>query len=130
MATNSDVGEVIEKETDKMMSKKRKVQDVDQGGFKYNKKGKMTKKELNEIKNTHANVMDWVRKEKAKVAEKESFEKVIRDEPDWKDEDLLSTHVDNIATLCSIMTDVMLVVMRCSNTMDLSRLAWSSLVVV
>ena len=74
---------IIEKETEKMLTKKRKFQEAgqDDDKFRYNKKGKLTRKEVMEIKKTHINIMTWVKKEQEKVAEKDSFEKAIEDEP-------------------------------------------------
>ena len=75
--------ESIENETERMLSRKRKLQKdgKDDDIFKFKKKGKLTKNEIVEIKKTHINIMDWVRKERVKLAEKESFEKEIEDEP-------------------------------------------------
>ena len=45
----------------------------------FNTKGKLTKKEVVELKRTHNNIFDWVAKEKYKVMEKDSFEQKMKD---------------------------------------------------
>ena len=42
-------------------------------------KGKLTKKEVGELRRTNSNIFDWVAKEKSKVEEKELFEKRVED---------------------------------------------------
>ena len=60
------------------MARKKKPQirnaEIMKRKFKYESKGKITKRELEEIKRTHSNVFNWLGKEKAKLEEKRIFE--------------------------------------------------------
>jgi hypothetical protein len=47
--------------------------------FVFNTKGKLTKKEVVELKRTHGNIFDWVAKEQIKLVEKSKFEEKVKD---------------------------------------------------
>ena len=54
----------------KLTEKKLKISDgVRKSKFVFNTKGKITKKEVVELKRTHNNIFNWVVKEKCKVIE-------------------------------------------------------------
>ena len=68
----------LEIETLSMLQKSSKLQEkkltisagVRRSKFVFNTRGKLTKKEVVELKRTHNNIFDWVAKEKYKVMEK------------------------------------------------------------
>jgi hypothetical protein len=64
----------------KLTEKKLKISDgVRKSKFVFNTRGKLTKKEVVELKRTHNNIFDWVAKEKCKVIEKDNFEQKMKD---------------------------------------------------
>ena len=74
----------IEKETlammepSKLMKKKVDISDgVRKKKFVFNTKGKLTKKEVVELKRTHNKIFDWVAKEQNKQAEQSKFEEMV-----------------------------------------------------
>ena len=79
--------ERIDKDISSMLQKPGKVQDrklaISEGVMKkkfvFNTRGKLTKKEVVEMKRTHNNIFDWVAKEKCKVVEKDNFEMRMQD---------------------------------------------------
>ena len=77
--------EMLEKETETMIKRQRKIptknKEIQKRKFKYNTTGKITKKEFSEIKRTHSNVFDWFKKQNEKQIELENFEKRVEVEP-------------------------------------------------
>ena len=80
--------ERIDKDISSILQKPCKVQDrklaisegVRKKKFVFNTRGKLTKKEVVELKRTHTNnIFDWVSKEKCKVLEKDHFEERMKD---------------------------------------------------
>ena len=97
--------EVIEKETEKMIKRSEKLlerkqaisNEVRKQKFKFKTRGKITKNEEKELRRTHGNIFDWVRKERNAEIEKQEFEKKVDaedsmevDERDLEKEDRLS----------------------------------------
>ena len=74
---------LIDQETNKLLSKSRKLQErkvaisteVQKKKFKFNTRGKLRKDEIMELKRTHKkNIFSWLTEEKAKVIEMDTFE--------------------------------------------------------
>ena len=77
----------LDKETCSMLQKPSKVQErkltisegVRKKKFVFYTRGKLTKKEVVELRRTNNNIFDWVAKEKNKVMEKDNFEERMQD---------------------------------------------------
>ena len=88
---------IVDKETEKMMKKAKKLQekkmaisnDVRRKKFGFKTRGKIMKKEGEELRRTHNNIFDWVVGERKKEAEKAEFEKKMEAE----DENLIEVDI-------------------------------------
>ena len=64
----------------KLLKKKVDISDeVRKKKFVFNSRGKLTKKELVELKKTNSNIFAWVAKEQSKLVEKSKFEEKVKD---------------------------------------------------
>ena len=79
------IGRLIDKETELIMKRSKKLQDkkeaiskeVKKKKFVFNTRGKLKKKEVEELKRTHTyNIFSWVKADKQKLAEMDNFEEV------------------------------------------------------
>ena len=67
---------------------------VKKKNFTFKTRGKITPEESKELKRTHGNVFDWVKKSRESLKEKGMFEKKIEDEIECEDMDVETMEKD------------------------------------